>query len=206
MNGIYEHSTDNAYEGNLNPGQVYTGENKDLELGIFSIAMELNSTERSSHQFEIMPFRFHRQDVNETITEGDNIQIVGEGLTTTFQSVLWYQYIYYFRPDKIIRPYLGPALQLFCKMSSYRPYVSLTYPAGEFDFGLLLAAAPGMDIKLGDKLRLDINLPLGFYDFKLNSVRTDNPTVTLNQRRTSKLTGAIPPGKLNFRVGLCYAL
>ena len=53
------------------------------------------------------------------------------------------------------RPYLGPAIQLFYGMSDFRPYFSLSYPDRELDFGLLLAAAPGVNIKLGKKFRLE---------------------------------------------------
>jgi len=101
---------------------------------------------------------------------------------------------------------VGPALQLFCEKSNYNSNISLIYPTRDFDLGLLLAAAPGMDIRLGKKLSLDLSLPLGLYDFKLNSVRVDNPTLTINQRRTSRLIGNIPPGKLNFRIGLSYKI
>jgi len=104
MNGIYEHSSDNTYSGSLDPGQTYVKDSKDFDLGTFSIALEINKSMKSSHQFELMPIRFQRQDVEEKITDGDNIQIVGDGLRTSFQTTLGYQYIYYFRSDKIIRP------------------------------------------------------------------------------------------------------
>ncbi len=206
MNSIYERSSDNTYSGSLDPGQSYIEERKDLDLGIFSVALEMIQTGRTSHQFELMPFRFRRQDVQENIIEGDLTRLESGGISTAFQSTLGYQYIYYFRSDKILRPYVGPAIQLFCDMSNYHPYFSLSYPVWELDLGLLMAATPGMEIKLGEKFSLDLNLPLGLYDFKLNSVRVDNPTLIINQRRTSRLIGDIPPGKFNLRIGLSYKI
>ena len=206
LNGIYDRSSDNTYNGILEPGQEYTEKIKDLDIGSFSVALEIGRSENSSHQFELMPFRFTRLETEEKITQEDDRQLLSGGINTIFNSALWYQYNYYFRKGRTFRPYLSPAVQFHGEIEHYSPFVSLSYPYRQLQFGFLLAATPGLDISLGDKTGLDINVPIGLYDFSLHSERIDNPTLQENLRRTTTLEGVLPPGRFMFRIGLVYKI
>jgi hypothetical protein len=183
-----------------------------LDFGHLSFAIEIDKAKFFSHELELLPFWIERNKelryINylDTVPTPFEMHITDGGKSTSIEIAFRYQANHFFRPGKLIDPYFGLSSQLYYTFSEYSPYTAMTFPVREQNIGILLSFIPGITININQQIAIDVNVPLGIYDFKLNITIHDNPLLPSSDRKNSKFIGDLIPDYLNFRIGLIYSL
>lgn len=211
-NGFYSYAKgiDNQVASGEDAEALFRKENFDF--GQLSFAVEIDGGKFLTHEFELMPFwiernkEIHYIDFLDTLPDAPDSFIIFGGKSTSIEIAARYQATHHFYPNKLFDPYLGLSSQLYYSFSEFKPFTSMTFPIREQNLGLLFSIVPGVLIHVNRRMAIDFNIPLGIYDFKLNMIKNDNPSLPTNERKTSKFIGEFIPNYMNFRIGLVYTL
>jgi hypothetical protein len=209
INGYYEDTKNDQYKGTLSGFDNYLYENELFDFGILSIAIEFKSEKFFAHEIEIMPVYIDYNDDLETISFYDNPdedRVLSGGKNTSIKSYLRYQANHYFTKDKIVVPYIGLSAKAFYYYNGYNPTITTTFKTTEQNIGLHFTISPGISFKISKKLLLDIDIPIGLYETKLNMSFIDNPLIPVKDRKSSEIIGEFIPKVYNIRLGLFYKL
>lgn len=208
FNGYYNYAEDNQYDRLLSQFYEYSYTKKNYDIGYLSFAVEVLKDKFFSTEFELMPLRFNRYDIMESIVipQTNEKEIISGGKTTFLESTFQYQLNHYFNRDKLVVPYFGISSRLFYNYSKRNPATTSLFKKTEQNFGLIFSITPGLLIKVNNKLFVDINIPVGIYEIKLNSIKEDDPQLTLEDQKRSEIMGSFLPKTLNFRLGFIYKI
>lgn len=209
INGFYENTEDDEYNGPFTQVVDYVYKSDNFDFGILSFGAELKKIRFFNHEFEIMPLSIKHNNVTETIYFNDTSatsSLLGGSKNTTVKSHFRYQANHYFLEGKTFNPYFGFSARTFYSYEVNKPYESIYYKQSTSDIGLQLAITPGLNINLGKKFILDLNIPVSFYEIKLITTNTQNPALPVHEQKNSTIIGETMPRFFNFRIGLFYRI
>ncbi len=205
VNAFYQDIENNDYHGFLEENETYKFENKKYDIGALSFAAEFGSLKKIKHEVELMPLKF---DQNKILTKNTSIEEYGTStwgygeFTKSFKSACRYQINYYFIQSKYIMPYFGLSSQFFYEFVQYGPIISFYEEKDQF-WGLLFAFTPAIIFNINEKISIDLNVPIDFYDIEVNYERKKDEHL---RAKTSKITKEFMPKTINIRLGFCYKL
>jgi hypothetical protein len=208
-NGSFNYTKGTDITRTPQPDAEYLYENKKYAFGGLSFAFELPGEKCFSQEFEFSPIKINYNDEAKTVTysTSPNHKLsTSGGKTTWIETAFRYQLNHYFNKEKKVLPYIGLSPQLFYNYFTLDPATSNQFKTTEQNLGLNLALVPGLVINLKNKLALDFDLPLGFYEIKFNSFYHRNPALNLSEQKQSKIEGELIPKTVMVRIGLFYKL
>ncbi len=208
-NGSYTYTKGTDYTQTPRPGIDYLREDKKFAFGGVSFAFELPGEKFFSQEFEFNPIRIDYHDESNTLTyaSSPNQKIPYSGDQTTWiETAFRYQLNHYFNKEKKVIPYIGLSPQLFYNYLNIKPLTSNRFETTEQKLGLNLALVPGLVVNIKNKLALDFDLPLGFYEICLNSHNLRNPALDVDEQKQSEIEGEFIPQTINLRIGVLYKL
>jgi hypothetical protein len=184
-------------------------EEKKFSIGNISLALELIRNNKTSHEFELMPFSMDINDEVEIIPTITASMIPSTSLgykTIKYKSYTRYQFNYsIFDHGKNVRPYAGLATGILFERKVEKPYVIYKFQKVNTNFVLPLEIVAGFEIKLSNRLLFNVNIPVIVNKLVLDIERTDNPSVTEKLRKTTNLHGVLLPKMLQIRAGICFS-
>jgi hypothetical protein len=205
VNSFYQDIENHDYHGFLDENETYKFENEKYDIGTISFAVEFGSLKKMKHEVELMPLKFNQNKILTTHTNieeyGTSTWVYGE-FTKSFKSACRYQINYYFIQNKYIMPYSGLSSQFFYEFVRYGPIISFYEEKDQF-LGLLFAFTPGVIFNLNEKISIDLNVPIGFYDIEVNCESKKDEYLKI---KTSNITKEFMPETINVRLGFCYKL
>ena len=209
VNGFYQAIENNDYNGISSGNLMHQFENKKYDIGALSFAVEIGSYKKLKHEIELMPVKFDYDNILHTITRIEEDRTLtatwGEKITS-FKAACRYQINYYFIQNKNVMPYFGLSSQFFYEVNRIKPSISIGSITKDQFWGLLFAITPSVIFNVTKKLSIDLNIPVGLYDIKINSEKIDNSAYPEHNGTTSKIIGEFIPKTLNIRLGICYNL
>jgi len=182
----------------------YKYEGNNLNIGSLSFALEFYKSKKVSHEIEFMPISFSQEKCKESIIINEEIGPINGNRTSNLYSTARYQLNYHILKEKSIRPYIGLSPQLFYKFTKNEPFYLQSPINLHHEFSLLFAIIPGFDIKLNEKLDLNINIPITFLETTIEKSKINTPYRSYEDISNSELTGTFFPQKYNFRIGVSY--
>jgi hypothetical protein len=208
INGFYQQVKDNDYDGHygyLDSLDTYLNKKKKYKFGIPSFAIEFQSNKRFTHEIELMPVEFNIDEESEIIYVDTTTSEIMNGNKNTFiESHFRYQVNYYFTKNNIVRPYIGISTKFFYNFERIKPKTTGKFKNTKQNIGLHFAISPSVSFNLSKKLSLDLNIPIGFYEFKLNMENDENPNKALEYQKTSKFIRGFMPKVYNIRIGFFF--
>ena len=185
-----------------------TTETTNYTFGGLSIAIEFDKGKFLSHEVEFLPILINI-DEDVTMALDSDFNTLGTLLgtkTTSIKSAIRYQITHAFIKDKAVLPYLGVSSQLYGMYNKDESFVSSDFSLSDMKIGCLISIVPGIIVNLNNKLAVDINIPISFYDFGYNWTRNENPTLPLANQKSSEFVGDFFPTIFNVRLGLIYKI
>jgi hypothetical protein len=153
-----------------------------------------------------MPLKYRQVNNLETIRNPIANEILSGGKTTSIESTFRYQINHCIKKDKIVSPHFGISSEVFYNFNKFNPATTSEYRKTEQNLGLLLEIIPSITFKINSKLIFDLNVPIGLYEIFLNSLKDENPQLTLKDQKRSKIVGNFIPKTIGFRIGLVYKI
>jgi len=99
----------------------------------------------------------------------------------------------------------NPAVDLYFYKGDAQPAQSSAFPVDFIDGGILLSFIPHLEIPLGDRLFLDLNINFINVSFGITYQRTFNPSFSDRQQKTAGFDFDTQ-GERSFQIGLGYRL
>ncbi len=100
---------------------------------------------------------------------------------------------------------LNPALDLYFYQGDAQPMQSTAFPVTNIDGGILFSFIPHLEIPLGPRLFLDLNVNFINVSFGISYQRNFNPTLNDRQQKTGGFDFDTQ-GERSFQIGLGYRL
>ncbi len=100
---------------------------------------------------------------------------------------------------------LNPAIDLYFYEGDAQPISGLDFPASSISGGMMLSFIPHIEIPLGERLFLDLNINFINISFGLDFQRKFNPAWTERQQKTGGFSFNTQ-GEQSFQIGLGYKL
>lgn len=177
----------------------------NYSLGDISIGLILNRNEKTSHEFEIMPFSFNKNKLIETYTESEEDSwAFGSRGSKVIKSRLRYQYNYTFFDKSKIDFYLGFSSMLSYFYQDFNAYNSLSFPKSYSQIGLILGLTPGFKIPLAEKLNFTFDVPIGILGLNYRRMKNEWAELPLNQQTQSTISGEVWNQGFQVRAGLGF--
>ncbi len=208
-NGSFKYTKGTDYSRTPQPDVIFGYDHKKYVFGGLSFAFELIDEKFFSHEFEFNPIKINYNDEVNTVTYASSpnqVRPTTGGETILFETAFRYQLNHYFNKEKKVVPYFGLSPQLFYNYYSLDPATSNLFKTTEQNLGINFALVPGLVINIKNKFAFDFDLPLGFYEIKLNSYNYRNPALALNEQKQAKIEGELFPKNIYVRIGMLYKL
>ena len=100
---------------------------------------------------------------------------------------------------------LNPAVDLYFYNGDAQPEFSSDFPVSSVNGGIMLSFIPHLEIPLGERLFLDLNINFINVSFGIDYQRTFNPAFSERQQKTAGFDFDTQ-GERSFRIGLGYRL
>lgn len=179
-----------------------------LNVGILSVGIKLKNKNNMSHFIEIMPIRISMADNNyrlfQNTPEINELYIEGETVTR-YSSAITYQPTFNISPQKKVNPYIGLAGCLEYNYFKYTPYESDFFQQSIHRIRFLFQLNPGLEIRLMERIKMDLDIPLTFYMLQYEINNTQNPVIPVNQRTWSQFISKLGPRIFQVRIGVGYS-
>lgn len=208
INGSYYYSKTYDYLPTSSPSYKLLNEQNKYHFGNLSFAIETENNKFFSHEYELMPIKIDYSDELQKVVDlsSNNKITIGGGKTTTIESNFRYQLNYYFGKDNVLVPYFGLSSQTFYDYYKIKPVTSNVFTTTEQNVGICLEAVPSILLKINKHFSFGLNVPIGIYKIKLNTINEENPAIALDKQKVSKIVGVFFPKTINIRLGLIYKI
>ena len=186
---------------------TYTNEVSNYDFGGISFALEIDKNSLFSHEIELLPLLLKiNEDITYVSADGFDTQISDGSKNTYLKSAVRYQINHSFLDDNIVTPYLGAAIQLFGDFNKSNPPMSTYYPFSILQAGFTISIVPGLQIDLGEKIAIDIDLPIDLVLLYNTWTYNQNPMIPVENQKKSEFETSFFPKRLNARLGLIYRI
>lgn len=176
-------------------------------MGYFSPAAYLYKPNGDYHEFEIAKFRFNTRSAEVYALDSLNrfSRLVGGTSVSEINVALRYSYsflISLFKADSKFQVYLGAGASPYYKREWLTPKTSDLFPVSSDAFGAQLAAIPTITYSITDHWFLNLNVPITLADIYSRSTKTENPAVSISNRKSTTFDIDLLPNELLIRFGL----
>lgn len=182
--------------------KAYTITNSMLALGY------TRTNGRFSQEISLMPLKYQYSN-SELAFHYDNggFQIYGGEELYQFKSMLDYKISYLLRASsKRFVPSFGLGGLFFNEYQNFSPKVSNRFARQINFFAFFVQANLGMSIKLMDRLKLNIQIPIMLFETSILWQKNDNQTYKESDRSIRNNTNQFLPHFYQLRLGLSYRL
>lgn len=186
----------------LYESKSYTITNSMLALGY------TRKNGRFSQEITLMPLKYEYSN-SELAFHYDNggYQIYAGEELYQFKSMLDYKFSFLLRASsKRFVPSLGFGGLLFNEYQNFSPKVSNRFKRQNNYLAFFAQANLGMSIKLMDRLKLNIQIPIMLFESSILWQKNDNQTYKESDRSISNKTNQFLPHFYQLRLGLSYQL
>ncbi len=157
------------------------------ELGVPGMAVSWSGTSGTDHTLESMPLRFSHELQEEYFMLNDERFDVGETKTSRLDSYTQYRFgiIDYIPGEASFHLLLDISATLRAGWIAGSPLESYYFPYRELDISLAPGIVPGMSLDLGERVFINLSIPLEPAEFEWSRLHQDNPQLPENERTTS---------------------
>lgn len=171
-----------------------------------TIAIARENKKRNLHEFELTSIGINASDMRTNwFVPGLNVNVITSGARVYETHIaLRYEHILNLvkKPGARLVPSIGFSASPYYLRYNVQPYVTTTYPTKETFIGARVFVAPRINYYIHKAVFIDLNIPVCLADINYNKHREDNPTVSTQQRSTSKTNFTALPEYFSVRLGI----
>ena len=177
------------------------------DLGLSGFALGWKGKNGRLQSIESMPLRISHTMEEAYAVAWSSYEILYGAKLNRFGHYTRYRYRWFtFTPgDCAADLYLEVAGTLHGTWNKAEPLHTFEYPYNELDLSLAPGVIPGVEWRLGERLLLDVSIPLEPVELGFTRLHTDNPGLTVSERTTSKFS-VIALNRWMVRVGFGVTL
>lgn len=108
--------------------------------------------------------------------------------------------------DKRFTFLLGAGINPYYVHIEYEPYNLFDFYTSQQLYGFSLNVIPRINYRLGQRLNMDLNIPLKVYDLLGETKRTNNPNIPIRDQRNTDWDHTLFETAYTIRLGLMYRL
>lgn len=180
MNSSYEQNEKNEPSELSSVRATNKITDKYFDFGYLSFGLELVK-EKYSHELELMPLNFDKEEHDEKIINDDNDEVIAwisEIETRNYESFVRYRLNYKFLPNKKINPVVGLSVKMYFDSEKNILFNNKDYFEQEYNFGSAIELGVGLNYALNDRFDLQCYLPYNIVDTHINTIHTKYPSFT----------------------------
>lgn len=171
-----------------------------------TIAIARENKKHNLHEFELTSISINATDSRTNwYMPNHNINVITSG-SKIFEThiALRYEHILNLvkKPGARLIPSIGFAASPYYLRYNVQPYVTTTYPTKETFIGARVFVAPRINYYIRKGVFLDLNIPVCLADINYNNHQEQNPTISAQQRSTSKTNFTALPEYFSVRLGV----
>ncbi len=204
LNGSYQELSNREYYS-LSDYQPYNYTGSKYNFGGLSLALEIASDKFVSHEFELNPFNYSRND-NKLTYKNEYEGIRTGDISTTISSAFRYQVSHYFMSDRMINPYLALSGMIYYEYWTSEQYLSTSYNQYAHHLQFNLSLIPGVKVNVTDRFALVLDIPFQLYRIDHYSIDNGNPTLPLDIRVISNSGELFLPAEYCLRLGASFKI
>ena len=165
---------------------ITLGDQSGWELGIPGVAVSWNGKSGTDHTVESMPLRFSHELQEAYFMLNDERFDVGEAKTNRLDSYTQYRFgiIDYTPGESPFHLLLDISATLRADWLDRSPLESYYFPYRELDISLAPGIVPGISLDLGERVFINLSIPLEPAEFEWSRRTQDNPQLPENERTT----------------------
>ncbi|HKL32172.1 MAG TPA: hypothetical protein VJ919_06555 [Tangfeifania sp.] len=176
-----------------------------FSLGELSLALNIRNNARWAQEVELMPLSFHKTDFQQTQIERSiaSAELSSETFNV-WKSRLRYQLNYYLTDGNKIDFYLGLSSALNYQLFAKNPRNSYEFRNRLTKAGLVIGITPGIEFPISEKLNITVDGTYGILGLNLNRQNTNNPSLSMADRKQNNFSVDFGRQGYQLRVGLGY--
>lgn len=175
-------------------------------FGYFSPAVLLYRENGDYHEFEISRIGLNTKEAEvysldslkrfSTLVGGSSLQKINVAVRYTYSFL-----IDLFDETAKFKVYLGAGASPYYIRESIQPKTSVLFPVSSFSGGIRFSAIPAITYSISEHWFLYLNFPVTVANAYLSTTKTENPQVTIPDRKSSKSDIKLFPNELHIRFG-----
>lgn len=180
----------------------------DLEsmyrIGDISLALEITSDKKLSHEFEWMPFHLSKSKYTEMRTVNEQEEIIAGNNQTIYNTRAAYHLNYSVVDLSAFEFVVGFSTQLFFERQDVNPPSSLFFPKTYTKAGAIFGFTPGINIPLSEKFDFSFDVPVGLFGLTYNRSKMDDPALPQDQRTQTDTSAELAYQGFQAKIGIGY--
>jgi hypothetical protein len=183
-----------------------TSTSKNTEWLHPTFSVRWQGRKKHQHEIELTNLSLAKQDISTVTsndTSGSTATTMGYKRVSTFVGFR-YEYILGIEKLSSVRGkfLLGLGINPYYQRERNTPYVSSSYPSSSSFIGMKSFLIPRFTYRVSKRIFIDANIPICLFDAKLQQETLNNPTLSLQNQKSTVFNYNALPGFLSGRIGI----